>query len=81
MEPYSALATNNVAEYTAVLKALEKAKELGLVSEEIEVLTDSKLLANQLNGQWKVKAPHIVHLNVKAKALMQCFPMGEFSAK
>ena len=46
-------ATNNVAEYRAVLLALELAKELG--ANEVEVVNDSELVARQVGGEYKVK--------------------------
>ncbi|MFY9264022.1 MAG: ribonuclease HI family protein [Solirubrobacterales bacterium] len=47
------VATNNVAEYKALLLGLEKARELG--ASEVEVVNDSELIAKQINGQYKVK--------------------------
>ncbi|HKM78855.1 MAG TPA: ribonuclease HI, partial [Candidatus Bathyarchaeia archaeon] len=64
-EPYSENATNNVAEYTAYIRALENAKRLGLYG-SIEVQSDSQLLVNQLNGNWKVKKPHLAVLYEQA---------------
>ena len=46
-------ATNNVAEYRALLLGLAKARELG--ASEIEVIGDSELIAKQVNGLYKVK--------------------------
>ena len=46
-------ATNNVAEYKAVLLGLELARELG--AREVEVINDSELVARQIGGQYKVK--------------------------
>lgn len=57
--------TNNVAEYTAVIKALEAAHKLG--AEEIEYYVDSQLVAFQLSGQYRVKTPHILVLFKQAK--------------
>ncbi len=48
------IATNNFAEYSAVLKALKKAKELKSIA-RISFFSDSSLLVNQLNGLFKVK--------------------------
>lgn len=45
--------TNNHAEYAAVIMALEKANNLEIA--KIEILSDSQLVVNQLNGEWKVK--------------------------
>ena len=46
-------ATNNVAEYRALVAGLEKAGELGV--EELEVVSDSELLVKQMRGEYKVK--------------------------
>jgi ribonuclease HI len=51
-------ATNNVAEYRALLLALQRAKELE--ADTVEILSDSLLLVQQVNGVFKVKAPHLI---------------------
>jgi ribonuclease HI len=53
-------ATNNVAEYSALLLALARAAELK--AETVEILSDSLLLVQQVNGVFKVKAPHLIPL-------------------
>ena len=45
--------TNNVAEYTGVVRAVELARELG--AERVELLLDSNLIVEQLHGRWRVK--------------------------
>ena len=52
---YIGEATNNVAEYRAVLLGLELASSLGAC--EVEVVNDSELVARQIGGQYKVKNP------------------------
>jgi ribonuclease HI len=52
--------TNNVAEYQALLLALERAQALGIA--DLEVRSDSELLVRQLNGQYKVKHPKLREL-------------------
>ena len=47
--------TNNWAEYEAVLQVLQKIKDLGLSKRSIEVRMDSKLVVEQLSGNWKIK--------------------------
>ncbi len=47
--------SNNVAEYVAVQKAAEWLYAKGLGAEEIVFKSDSKLVVNQMNGEWKVK--------------------------
>ena len=46
-------ATNNVAEYRALVAGLEKAAELGV--DALEVVSDSELLVKQMRGEYKVK--------------------------
>lgn len=45
--------TNNYAEYTALVKAMEAARDLG--GKELDVLMDSELIVKQMNGQYKIK--------------------------
>ncbi len=63
--------TNNVAEYSAMIRALEEARSLGC--ERIRVLTDSELMAHQINGKYAVKAPHLVPLFQRARTLLAQF--------
>ena len=58
-------ATNNEAEYRAVIAALEMALKLG--ADRVEVKSDSEWLVRQLNGQYKVKAASIRPLYLAAK--------------
>jgi phosphoribosylglycinamide formyltransferase-1 len=64
-------ATNNFAEYTAVVKALEAAREAGAKS--VAVHSDSELLVRQINGQYKVKNDNIREFFAKAMALLTGF--------
>jgi ribonuclease HI len=61
--------TNNVAEYSALIRALQRVRKLGLDKEKIMVKSDSKLLVSQMKGQWKVKGRRIVPLHGEAKEL------------
>lgn len=56
-------ATNNQAEYQAVILGLEQAKKLG--AKEIDVFLDSELVANQLNRKYKVKDSDLAPLFIK----------------
>ncbi len=60
--------TNNVAEYTALVRALEAAKQLG--AEQITVFSDSELLVRQVNGEYKVKSDRIRSLFGQAVDLL-----------
>jgi len=61
------IATNNVAEYRALVAGLEKALELGL--DALEVVSDSELLVKQMRGEYKVKNKALQGLSLEASAL------------
>ncbi len=63
--------TNNVAEYTAMIRCLEEAKALG--GTHIQVMTDSELMARQINGIYRVRTPHILPLYERVMTLMRSF--------
>lgn len=65
------LATNNIAEYTAVFQALEYIKKHypSPQAHQITVISDSQLLTKQLSGTFKVKNPKMKELFFKIKAL------------
>jgi ribonuclease HI len=62
------VATNNVAEYRALIAGLEKAVELGII-DELEVVSDSELLVKQMQGEYRVKNETLRGLNDEANAL------------
>jgi ribonuclease HI/IMP dehydrogenase/GMP reductase len=64
-------ATNNVAEYRALILALEKARRLG--ARQLTVFSDSELLVKQLNGQYRVKTPHLRSYFDRAQRLRSDF--------
>jgi ribonuclease HI len=64
-------ATNNVAEYTAVIEGLRRAEELGATT--VTVRSDSLLLVNQLTGRYRVKTPHLQPLHRQARTLVASF--------
>lgn len=64
-------ATNNVAEYRALLRGLEKARELG--GREIEIVNDSELVARQLTGAYRVKHAAMKPLYLEALAALRAF--------
>jgi ribonuclease HI len=61
------IATNNVAEYSALVAGLEKALELGLPG--VEVVSDSELLVKQMRGEYRVKNEALRELSVRAGRL------------
>ncbi len=65
------IATNNVAEYSALIRALEEAAALGC--SRIAVITDSELMARQINGRYRVKTEHLIPLYERAMLLLRCF--------
>ncbi len=63
--------TNNIAEYLALVYALEEARRRGLT--ELAVKTDSELLAKQFNGQYKVRDQHLRLFHDLARHMAQGF--------
>ncbi len=61
------VATNNVAEYRALIAGLEKALELSVP--EIEVVSDSELLVKQMTGEYRVKNAALQDLSIQASRL------------
>jgi len=68
---YLGVATNNVAEYQALILGLHKALELGV--KNLAVFSDSELLVRQLNGSYQVKKPHLLPLWNEARKALQKF--------
>jgi ribonuclease HI len=65
------IATNNVAEYRALLLGLESARELG--AREVEVVGDSELIAKQVQGHYKVKHEALRPLHREAMNVLRAF--------
>jgi ribonuclease HI len=70
------VATNNVAEYTAAIRGLERARELGAT--HVLLRSDSRLLIEQLAGRWKVKNPTLQLLHQEARSLIKEFDEVRF---
>ena len=64
-------ATNNVAEYKALIAGLELALAHGV--DELEVFMDSELVVSQMNGAWKIKNEALRHLAIDARRLLNKF--------
>jgi ribonuclease HI len=64
--------TNNVAEYTALIIGLEKARQHDV--EDLEVRMDSKLVVEQMNGKWRVRDAKLIPLAIRARELFAQFP-------
>ena len=71
-------ATNNVAEYRALLAGLEKAAELGL--DRVEVVSDSELLVKQMRGEYKVKNAALRELWEEGQRLARRVGRVEYTA-
>ncbi len=61
------IATNNVAEYRALVAGLRRAAEIGV--SELEVVSDSELLVKQMSGEYRVKNAALVDLSLEAGRL------------
>ena len=61
------VATNNVAEYRALVAGLAKALVLGV--DEVDVVSDSELLVKQMNGEYRVKNAALIDLSLEAARL------------
>ena len=72
------VATNNVAEYRALVEGLRRAAELALA--EVEVVSDSELLVKQMRGEYRVKNEALKELNAEAEALASRIPRVSYTA-
>lgn len=68
---YLGTTTNNVAEYAGLLEALAVAQSEGAT--EVEIISDSLLLVQQMLGKYRVKHPNLVPLYNKAKTMTRGF--------
>jgi len=68
---YIGKTTNNVAEYSALIRGIKEAAELRAT--QIDIRTDSKLLAMQLSGVYKVKSANLKPLFEEAVSLLRVF--------
>ena len=64
-------ATNNVAEYRALLLGIERAAALG--ASELELVGDSELVVRQVKGEYKVKDATLRELNAQVRLALQGF--------
>jgi ribonuclease HI len=68
--------TNNVAEYTAAIRGLERAAELGAT--DVTLRSDSQLLIEQLAGRYRVRTPHLRPLHEQVMRLASRFDRIRF---
>lgn len=69
--------TNNIAEYEALIKALEMASKH--TKEEVTCVLDSELVVNQLLGKYRVKHPKMLELFLKVQRLQENFERVKYS--
>lgn len=74
---YIGKATNNIAEYMALIRGLEEA--LLLKKKDVKVTSDSELMVKQINGEYKVKNEGLLPLYLHAKELIGKFKSFEIS--
>jgi ribonuclease H / adenosylcobalamin/alpha-ribazole phosphatase len=72
------VATNNVAEYRALIAGLEKAVDLAL--DEVEVVSDSELLVKQMRGEYRVKNEALRELSIQAARLARMIGKVSYTA-
>jgi ribonuclease HI len=72
------VATNNVAEYRALIAGLEAAIERGVT--ELEVVSDSELVVKQMRGEYKVKNEALRTLSLQASRLARELGQVEYTA-
>ena len=63
--------TNNIGEYTGLIRGLERCYKLGITNLKVE--GDSLLVISQVTGKWKINQEHLRHLCNEAKSLIQFF--------
>jgi ribonuclease HI len=63
--------TNNVAEYTALLKALERCEDFG--GRKLLIFSDSELLVKQMNGEYRVKSEDLKPMYAEASERLKAF--------
>jgi ribonuclease HI len=72
------VATNNVAEYRALVAGLAKALDLGI--DELEVVSDSELLVKQMTGEYRVKNAALIELSLEAGRLARALGRVRYRA-
>ena len=71
------VATNNVAEYQAVIAGLEAARSYH--ARVLHLRADSMLVIRQLQGAWRVKQPHLKPLHQQAAALLAAYEVVDLA--
>lgn len=71
LSEYIGEATNNIAEYTAVIRCLEYLIANQIKAETIDFFLDSELIVKQIKGEYKVKQPHLQKLHLTTHDLLR----------
>ena len=71
------VATNNVAEYRAVIAGLQAARPYH--ARVVHLRADSMLVIRQLEGAWRIKQPHLRPLHAEAKALLDTYEVVDLA--
>ena len=71
---YGGIASNNVAEYKAMIAGVRRALELD-PDAELHIRMDSKLVVEQMSGRWKIKHPDMADLAAEARGLLTGTPV------
>ncbi len=74
---YIGEATNNVAEYKALIKSLEEAFNLGAT--DVKIQMDSELIVKQMQGVYKIKEPTLQELAAQVIKLLKQFSSYSFA--
>ena len=72
---YVGIASNNVAEYTAMITGVKKALSID-PGAELHVRMDSKLVVEQMSGRWKIKHPDMADLAAEARRVLSGTPVS-----
>jgi ribonuclease HI len=74
------IATNNVAEWTALKIALIWLQDnYSPTNTTVQILMDSNLVIQQIQGNWKVKEPHLKPIYIECKSITDMYPRSEFN--
>jgi ribonuclease HI len=79
LSEYIGETTNNVAEYTAAIRALEYLVNENIQVDNINFFLDSELVVKQIKGEYKVKQPHLSTLCLKVHQLLRQIPSSKIS--
>lgn len=79
LSEYIGETTNNVAEYTAVIRCLEYLLANNIETETIDFLLDSELVVKQVKGEYKIKKPHLQKLHLTIHRLLHHITLNQLA--